>query len=187
MATTASSKKAKVCKCGCGQAVTGTHRYIHGHNSRGDTHPMWKGGRFVTGTGYVYIWCPTHPCATRDGYVMAHRLVMEKNIGRYLSENEQVHHINGNKQDNGIENLTIISAKEHGRIEGKKARGHEKPTAQKIKNNELQKFTKRYYNINIPTKQIAEYYKVSTPTVQETARRFGLVLRKRTGNRKVVF
>ncbi|RQW19877.1 hypothetical protein EH196_06950 [Bacillus sp. C1-1] len=61
--------------------------------------------------GYIQNYVPEHPNATRDGYVMEHRLVMEKCIGRYLKKDEEVHHINKNKKDNRIENLHLFASK----------------------------------------------------------------------------
>lgn len=65
----------------------------------------WKGGRFIR-QGYVIVRKTDHPFAC-NGYVLEHRLVMEKHLGRYLSPNEQIHHKNGIKSDNRIENLEL--------------------------------------------------------------------------------
>lgn len=63
--------------------------------------------------GYIAVYLPDHPCANKEGYVMEHRLVMEEHIGRYLRKDESVHHINGKRDDNRIENLMLLSFKEH--------------------------------------------------------------------------
>lgn len=46
-------------------------------------------------------------------WIYEHREVMEKYIGRRLSRNEHIHHINGNVTDNRIENLEITTASKH--------------------------------------------------------------------------
>ena len=48
-----------------------------------------------------------------------HRLIMENNIGRKLTFNEVVHHIDGNKSNNKIENLQLMSRSEHARLHSK--------------------------------------------------------------------
>lgn len=86
-------------------------------NSRSNN---YKGGRIITPSGYIKIWQPHHPSATdKLFYILEHRLVMEKKIGRFLTKDEVVHHIDGNKQNNDISNLQLFSShsehmKDHG-------------------------------------------------------------------------
>jgi hypothetical protein len=79
----------------------------------------WKGGRRLDTQGYVRLRCEDHPRASKHGhYVREHILIMEKHIGRYLDyPTEEVHHINGNKQDNRIENLQLLTISEHRSLE----------------------------------------------------------------------
>lgn len=82
----------------------------------------WKGGKFVR-DGYVFIKQPSHPHANNIGYVREHRLVMEKCIGRILKPGEVVHHINGKRDDNRIENLVLCkNSSDHTKHHPKKKR-----------------------------------------------------------------
>ena len=83
---------------------------------KGAAHPFWRGGRVVDSRGYVLLHMPQHPQANANGYVLEHRLVMERHIGRLLRRDEHVHHRNENRADNRIENLEVVSRAEHNRI-----------------------------------------------------------------------
>jgi len=82
----------------------------------GPGHPNWTGGVLIDKSGYRMIWTPDHPHARKQhrknpgGYVLEHRLVMEAYLGRYLSSKEVVHHRNGHKTDNRLENLELFES-----------------------------------------------------------------------------
>ena len=70
----------------------------------------YKGGLKYDRSGHIYKICPNHPYGTKHGsYVAVHRLVMEEHLGRYLTPQEVVHHIDGNPANNNIENLELFS------------------------------------------------------------------------------
>lgn len=58
-------------------------------------------------SGYVMVKRPESPMAMKNGYVPEHRLVMAEHLGRPLERFENVHHINGVRDDNRLENLEL--------------------------------------------------------------------------------
>lgn len=63
--------------------------------------------------GYVYVRRPEHPNATVSGYILEHRLVMSEALGRALTALEDVHHVNGDRRDNRLENLLLVAHADH--------------------------------------------------------------------------
>ena len=80
-----------------------------------------KTGRTAHNYGYISAYKPDHPFASRNR-VLEHRLIMEKHIKRYLLPEERVHHINGDKADNRIENLNLFSSESKHQIYHSKSR-----------------------------------------------------------------
>lgn len=84
-------------------------------------HPSWDtkplrvrngAGSYVSGAGYIYIYCPDHPNAQASGAVFEHILVMSEALGRPLLRHENVHHLNDDRRDNRLTNLELWSTKQ---------------------------------------------------------------------------
>lgn len=100
---------------------TSCARKHFGLEERGCNHPLWKGGRIYTSDGYVAVYIQREnkffpmvgKCFRWGGYILEHRLLMATHLGRLLTSKELVHHKNGIKDDNRIENLELATRKNH--------------------------------------------------------------------------
>lgn len=77
----------------------------------------WKGGRNLNGGGYIRIKIDMNNeyfCMTsKDRYILEHRYIMAQKIGRPLTKFEHVHHLDGNKINNSVDNLILLDGATH--------------------------------------------------------------------------
>lgn len=123
--------------------------------------------RMMGGVNYEYIKRPEHPFATKKGYVMEHRLVMEKHLGRYLYPDEIVHHLNKDSLDNRLDNLSLVSQRMHTRI-------HKSPDIEWGFLESKQWLKEQYIDLNRTPTNIAEELGCCHQAVRFALARFGL-------------
>ena len=140
------SKRAKnrsiawACRCDCGDLTEVNSNNLQGGNTRscgcfkreesaermgiwaseqtGENSPSWKGGRTISTNGYMMVKQPEHPNAWKSGYIKESHLVMEQELGRYLTKEEVVHHNDKNRINDEPENLRLFENQtEHQRYE----------------------------------------------------------------------
>lgn len=74
---------------------------------------MWKIKGLASCGDYTYAVVPEHPNRTRNNYVFLHRVIMEIRLGRILGAREIVHHRDGNKKNNNVRNLEVMTLSQH--------------------------------------------------------------------------
>jgi len=100
----------KVAKYSHKPDISGQKNPNYGKRGKGVTN--WRGGVHITSQGYTSIRNTDHPNNV-NGYVLLHRLMVEEKLGRYLEKDEIIHHKNGIRNDNRLENLIIVTRKKH--------------------------------------------------------------------------
>ncbi len=85
----------------------------YAHHPTGVDHPTWSGGKIRHGSGYILVrvyWDDPMFCMVdAHNYVPEHRLIMARELNRPLERSETVHHINGIRDDNRLDNLQLRS------------------------------------------------------------------------------
>ena len=72
--------------------------------------------RYMTDAGYILLRKRGHPNADCNGRIPEHRFLMSEYLGRPLLKSEIVHHLNGQRDDNRLENLVLLSKSDHQRL-----------------------------------------------------------------------
>lgn len=80
---------------------------------KGENASNWKGGKKTSTRGYRLVLKPEHHRADRNGYVLEHILAFEEATGLIVPDGCCVHHLNGIKDDNRIENLCMMTHGAH--------------------------------------------------------------------------
>lgn len=76
-------------------------------------HDLERFNQRFTDRGYVFVIYRDHPYCRKRGKILFHRLVVENKIGRYLTREESVHHVDGDRSNNDPDNLVLTTTGEH--------------------------------------------------------------------------
>lgn len=133
----------------------------------GENSGNFKGYRRKTKKGYIFVFRPNHPAAGKDGLVAEHRLIFEQYIGSYLPKGFVVHHINGIKDDNRIENLALLTISAHNalhnRNDHKQRKRKDNPMYKEVDHQEIMKLRCKGLTVAQVCKQIGigktKYYR----------------------------
>ena len=105
-------KHGQVGRVNCYRCAMKRLPHVHGAE-----HHAWRGGHPKHSGGYILTYVEStnffHEMANKDHQILEHRLVMAKHLGRCLQSWEVIHHKNGIKDDNRLENLELSTNGSH--------------------------------------------------------------------------
>lgn len=154
--------------------------------------------RFYNDNGYVSFLDREHPLSSSQGKVYYHRHVMSLHIDRWLESHEYVHHIDGDRSNNNIENLKLTNSSEHARehiyesmnvipIKERECLGCGKvflPDHDRIKHCSFECAHPKIFDPSkeelqemvwkMPTTDVAKYYRVSDVAVAKRCKKLGV-------------
>jgi len=108
----------------------GDQRGRHGNHAVSTAHGRWNEGQLITSQGYVAVrvgadhphaWGP--PTLRSHRYAYEHVVVMIEHLQRPLCSGEIIHHKNGDRRDNRLENLDLMTQSEHMRLHNNERKG----------------------------------------------------------------
>lgn len=104
-----------------GYYVPASVEYKNRSNAKiGEKSASWKGGRKRTPKGYIQVLRKDHPRADSNGYVFEHIVVWEQYTGIPVEPGFVVHHLDGNKANNEIDNLCLMTFGAHSSYHNKR-------------------------------------------------------------------
>ena len=152
--------------------------------------------------GYMYCYNPNHSLANKAGIVYEHRYVMSNHLGRWITTEEVVHHKDGNKANNRIDNLELTNLRDHAILHAlergctytsvhcsycKKVfiiKGSKKAESRKFCSLSCDRLSKRKFDVQkdvledllwqYPTVQVAKLFGVSDKAIEKRAKQLGL-------------
>lgn len=120
---------------------------------KGENNPSWKGGYYIGQNGYRY--------KRIDGkYVLEHKFVFEKHYGIKVPRGFLVHHKDKNKMNNSIENLEMMTYKQHSRFH-----------IGKLSDSEYRKMKNLYATGKFTCRSLGKMFGINSGTVSRLLRR----------------
>ena len=133
----------------------------HGGHVKSADHPRWSDEKIITAKGYTKIRVGRdHPLADPNGYAYEHILVWVSAGNARAKEDEVIHHINGVKSDNRIENLQLLTRQQHEMV-------HDRL---RLTDDEVVQIRKAYAKGDADQKGLAEKYGVPPQRISRIVR-----------------